>query len=293
MNCGGILSVISSPESASGATLCAGPDGPMTAQSGQAPARASLSARQAEDAGLLTSGIFGLIGSTSSRSGDLQSSLESRLRARTALVGSILYRMTWKVRVTPSGRAICALRASPARISDSACTLSGWPTTTRDWKDGANPDVNVPLNALLGRQVWLAGWPSPTVGNANGSQMAKDASATGKRPDGSKATVSLPQVATFAGWPTPLSAPDSPASHGQSSGQFRRAMAEASPSMDQPLRLCSDGTLLTGSSAGMDAGGRLNPAHSRWLIRLPPEWDACAPTETASMLKQRRASSKL
>lgn len=57
-----------------------------------------------------------------------------------------------------------------------------------------------------------------------------------------------------------------------------------------PMRLCSDRTLLTGSTAGMASGGRLNPAHSRWLMRLPPEWDACAPTETRSTRKRRRSS---
>jgi hypothetical protein len=35
--------------------------------------------------------------------------------------------------------------------------------------------------------------------------MAKDASTTGRRPDGSTATVSLNQVAQAAGWPTPTS----------------------------------------------------------------------------------------
>lgn len=49
----------------------------------------------------------------------------------------------------------------------------------------------------------FGGWPSPTVGNATGSQAAKDASATGRRPDGSKATVSLNAVAQLVGWPTP------------------------------------------------------------------------------------------
>lgn len=109
--------------------------------------------------------------SGSSASAALNELLESRLRAQTDGLGSTLYRLRWKCWVTPLGRRIPALRASARPISDSACI----------------------------------GWPTPTVGNANGSQMAKEASATGRRPDGTKATVSLNQVATLAGWATPSS----------------------------------------------------------------------------------------
>jgi hypothetical protein len=137
--------------------------------------------------------------------------------------------------------------------------LAGWvTTTTRDWKD-SGADIRPRADGTerldqLPRQANLAGWPTPTKGNADGSQMAKDASPTGRRPDGSKATVSLNQVAQQAG----------------------------------PARLTATGEMLTGSTAGMAAGGQLSPAHSRWLMGLPPAWDACAPTATPSSRKQRQ-----
>lgn len=110
------------------------PAGLMTAPSGRVRAPANLSASSAEAAGLLTSGTYGRISTTSSSSADLQSYLESRLRAKTGSIGSTLYSLTWKVRATPQQRSILALRASVPRTSVNGC--SGWVTpSTRDWKD--------------------------------------------------------------------------------------------------------------------------------------------------------------
>lgn len=150
--------VIFSPESESGPMPCVAQDGRMTVPSGQVPVLASLSARQAKERGLLTSGICGPRSSILSVSAGLSQSLASRLQAVTVLHGSTLYRLTWKERATPAGRWIPALRASVRRISDNGST--GWPTPTGNSYTGAGSGKREGgLN--LQTAVELSGWPTP------------------------------------------------------------------------------------------------------------------------------------
>jgi hypothetical protein len=251
MTCEATHSVTSSQALQSGATPCGKPDFLMTDPCGQAPALANLSARQAKALGLLTSGTYGPHGSTSSSSAALQSSLVSRLQARTAMLGSTLFKLTWKQQATPLGRSFSLLRASVRRTEGTGFT--SWPTqTTRDWKDGAECQ-NVPINALLGHTAWMASWTTPMANDATGSTHCYGP----KNPDG-KRTVFL-----------------------KLPGQVN---------LVQPLRLTASGETLTGSCAETEDGGQLNPAHSRWLMGLPPEWDDCVPTATPSLRRSRKSS---
>ena len=334
MNLWDLPNATSSQGSGDGASPCERRDGQTIAQYGRDLAHASLSARQAQEAGCLMSGTSGRTGTTSSTSADLQRCLESRLQAKTASIGSTLYRLTWKQRDTPLRRQICALRASAHRTSGSGSGLSGWPTPQmRDFRSGgedrvSNPDRSNNLNDF----VLMSGWPTPaanTYGEDLDKEMARRARLKEKHGNGNGAGMTIALAAQMAGWPTPAQTDHK---GGYKGGRMRNGklstdrldvtaqisgwptptvtdaargvaydpmaknmtlnMAAARTISDGPARLTANGEMLTGCSAGMESGGQLNPAHSRWLMGYPPEWDACGVTATPSSRKPRKQSSK-
>lgn len=278
----------SSPAAASGLPHCAKSDGKTTGQSGPGVVPASPSAKRVRASASTTPAISGPTGFGSLASAGLTRFLVSRLQARAS--GSILYALTWKVSATPSGQLIYRLRASP-RARTSASDLTGWPTATTP----------------SGGQTW----PEGTSG-------------TGRRPDGSKATVTLEQVGRLAGWGTatatdryrdeetmakcaafrkrnanqnsvPLYLGEEAWLAGWATTTTRdwrsdrsRLTAEALyGSKGQPLArqvLYADAT---GSSVRTAASGLLRPGHSRWLLRLPAAWEPCVSTAMASISRKR------
>ena len=292
----------SSPASEPGATPCGGQGGPMTDQSGQEVVHASLSARQAKEAGLMTSGTYGPHGFGSLSSQGLASSLASKLAARTALLGSTLFRLIWKVRVTPSGHSIYALRASAPRTSGSGCT--SWPTPNA--MDGGQTSRGGDRKGelLMGGLVQPASWPTPqgadgtrgsktmqrrgTNYTMKGAALQVDSGETPRATEivtgqNAQAGLGLTSTAQMTTWATPT------ARDWRDGRASQETMGRSSrPLNEQAVQLADSGETPNGSPAGMERPGQLNPALPRWLMGYPEIFDHCSPGWKEWAIAQRK-----
>jgi hypothetical protein len=281
------------------------PTGRQTEKYGMVHVPASPSVWPAWAKAPTTSAICGRSSDVSLRTATLQSSLESRLRARMDVNGSPEYVLTWKHWDMALGVPICALRASQRRTSGKDC--SGWPSPAVQNADGGpNPLGNVGEHFTLQTAAVMAGWPTPRHGKVTSEELE---SWQKRQQDGKVATMPLGLVAQIAGWCSPMAQdgsrggmPPRPHDTGVPLSQQAALAGWATPSArdhksdssqltseelygakGRPLsRQAWETGATTGYPAAMEKRGVLNPDLPRWLMQFPAEWLLCAPTETCT-----------
>lgn len=207
--------------------------------------------------------------SISSASAALQSSLGNKLRQQLENLGCAIYKLTWREKITPSGLPYSQLVASAHRTKETGYSLvrSNWQTPTVTAIHNRSEEASqrrAEFRASIGRVSLAPGnlaeqaslycaWPTPTANDGKGS------GGTVIRKDGKDRTFDRLDYSTEQGL-----------------------------KITQPIRITASGQMLTGSDAGMESSGQLNPAHSRWLMGFPPEWDDCAVMAMPSYRKLRQ-----
>ena len=291
-------------------------------KSGPEVAPASHSQQQESNRATRTSATYGRTGIGSSASAVLQDFMVSRLLPRLEQAGSTMFAYLLSRLATPSGRLILRLQASgrrtsgaeftswptPRTVTGGAVKMAAWPTPMAGTpaQNGNNEAGNTDSSR---KTVALVGWPTPrTV--TGGAESAGRKQELGRTESGGG---DLQAVAQLATWATPrgedsecagahrgkadglhsqalLTSWSTPTTRDHKDGANALEQVPVNSLLGRQVLLTDSGTPATGSPASTAKRGQLNPAHSRWLMGLPKEWDDCAPTETPSALRKRRSS---
>lgn len=180
-----------------------------------------------------------------------------------------------------STAAVCASWPTPAAMDATSNKES-----VDSKKARGSGGINLSASAVL------AGWATPAAKEAGGTPeqfLDRKRKAVAKGSSLGVSLTSLSLQAQLGSWATPA-ARDHRSDRGQKSDSEQYG-SKGRPLPRQAL-LVDSGETPSGGSAVTGKLAQLNPAHSRWLMGLPPAWDACAPTATRSSPRSRPPSSE-
>jgi len=260
---------------------CSLPAGPQTDLFGQALVPASPSALQAKAKASLIPVISGQHGFGSSGSAVLQSSLESRLRARLDSPGLTMWRLIWRRRVTQSGRRILAQRASALRTLGSGC--SSWPTPCQ--QDGPKGGPGQGADRLPAAAV-LASWPTPSANEmaTQDQERLEQRRRECKERTGNGNGFGL-TLGAVSSWATP-------ASRDWKDGACQDANVEVNALLGGQAAMLGPTPSGSPAETGKPVRYQLNPSFSLWLMGYPTAWARCAARVMRLSRKLRRSSSE-
>lgn len=288
--------------------------GLWTDRCGQGVARVSRLAWQVNRKGLTMKDTCGRNFTDLSPSAVLTNCLVNKLRR--LVHGSPECEVIWKPWITPWGQSLSKPRAVVRR--NIAIGFGLWPTCTIDGlhnRKGASANSGNGLST----EVKLALWSSVTT-PSGGQTVPAGTSMSGKRPDGTKAQVTLQNVViAMALWPSNRASPNENrntgsapthgatvaglvqdvmklavwsairASDGAKGGPNQSFGAGGSPLPSQVAQTAASSSSNVQTASG---AGSLHPEFAGWEMQFPPEWLDCAPLETPSCRTAPQRSSK-
>ena len=197
---------------------------------------------------------------------------------------------THDLHTAKTAEQIATMRAAGYGVSNlnEIVNPSTVPTPTADDPNNATRDSG--QFQSLTRTVRLASLPAPqTMDTLPPMEYEKRLNHT-SRPNRTTSG-NLREVVTLASMATP-SVRDHKDTGDLSKTQFRKDGKERNDVLPRQAQLADSGQTATGGTEGTGSTGQLNPAYSRWLMGVPPEWDDFAYTAMQSLSQRRKRSLK-